>query len=461
MPGQSAFWDDLLEYIDDRRVIPIIGDELLRISTAGTDVSWAQYMAPRLAEKLGLVLDQTDLATDAVNTVIGQHLAHGGRPQEVNQAIRGILGGAAIATPAPLRQLARIRHFNLFVTTTFDTFMENALNEERFAGAKKTDSLAFSPNDVQDLPCAAKNLDRPTVYHLLGRISATPNYALTEEDRLEFLYSLPNGKKRPEILFDELRENHLLLIGNRFPDWLARFFIRLAKGSRLGSRRDNFETIADGLMQNDKPLVLFLKNFSYGTQIYPGTGAVEFVNELTGRYLARHAQAAEPAVAAPAPAEADAAPPMPDGAVFLSYASEDRIAAQSIRDALEAKGVDVWYDRNCLLAGDHFDLVIKKNIQKCSLFIPLLSAAANARTEGYFRQEWQQAVERSARIAEGIQFILPVALDNTDVLTALVPAQFNNAQWTFLPGGAMAPEFAVRVIQLVRDFRARQQRRPA
>ena len=48
---------------------------------------------------------------------------------------------------------------------------------------------------------------------------------------------------------------------------------------------------------------------------------------------------------------------MQAGAVFLSYASEDRPAVILIRDALEQAGIDVWFDRNpeALRPGDNFD----------------------------------------------------------------------------------------------------------
>jgi hypothetical protein len=63
-----------------------------------------------------------------------------------------------------------LEYVNLYVTTTFDLLLEQALNEERFGGAPKSATLAYSPNNVQDLPCEMANLDRPTVYHLFGRI---------------------------------------------------------------------------------------------------------------------------------------------------------------------------------------------------------------------------------------------------------------------------------------------------
>ena len=47
--------------------------------------------------------------------------------------------------------------------------------------------IAYSPNDIQDLRSGKKSLDRPVVYHLLGKLSASPGYVVCDEDVLEFL----------------------------------------------------------------------------------------------------------------------------------------------------------------------------------------------------------------------------------------------------------------------------------
>jgi hypothetical protein len=42
----------------------------------------------------------------------------------------------------------------------------------------------------------------------------------------------------------------------------------------------------------------------------------------------------------------------PNGAVFLSYASEDTPAVQRIADTLRAAGIEVWFDKSELRGGD-------------------------------------------------------------------------------------------------------------
>ncbi len=137
------------------------------------------------------------------------------------------------------------------------------------------------------------------------------------------------------------------------------------------------------------------------------------------------------------------------GAVFLSYASEDMAAAQRICDALRAAGVEVWFDQSALRGGDAWDRQIRSQVQHCSLFIALISAHSNARTEGYFRREWRLAVERTHDMADDAAFLLPIVIDDTPEPRARVPDEFREVQWTRLPDGATPPAFIERVARLL------------
>lgn len=121
--------------------------------------------------------------------------------------------------------------------------------------------------------------------------------------------------------------------------------------------------------------------------------------------------------------------------VFLSYASEDRRAAQVLRDALPAYGLEVWYDESDLVGGDAWDQKIRRQIRECDYFMPVISAHTEARHEGYFRREWRVAVERTLDMADDHIFLLPVAIDATPEAGARVPERFRAVQWLRLPGG--------------------------
>jgi hypothetical protein len=127
--------------------------------------------------------------------------------------------------------------------------------------------------------------------------------------------------------------------------------------------------------------------------------------------------------------------------VFLSYASEDREAVRAIRDALEALGLEAWYDESELDGGDAWDQKIRRQIRECDLFMPVVSARTEARREGYFRREWRLAVERTQDMADDHIFLLPIVIDDTDEAAARVPERFLSVQWTRLPGGKPTPAF--------------------
>ncbi|MGH8589428.1 MAG: hypothetical protein ACREXX_08880 [Gammaproteobacteria bacterium] len=47
-------WDVFLDFIEERRVIPIIGSDLVRLSVDGESTTFDHYLAAELAERLGL-----------------------------------------------------------------------------------------------------------------------------------------------------------------------------------------------------------------------------------------------------------------------------------------------------------------------------------------------------------------------------------------------------------------------
>jgi TolB-like protein len=136
-------------------------------------------------------------------------------------------------------------------------------------------------------------------------------------------------------------------------------------------------------------------------------------------------------------------------AIFLSYASQDADVAQRVCDALRTAGLEVWFDQSELRGGDAWDAAIRKQVKECALFVPLVSANTDARSEGYFRREWNLAVNRMLDMADDQPFLLPVVIDDTLEMMARVPDRFRERQWTRLPGGMVPGEFAERVMRLL------------
>src|SRR5947207_1690713 len=259
--------EDLLNFIEERRVIPIIGPELLQVETESGQRLLYDWVAEKLAARLNV--DTTALPQPyTLNDVVCWFLASRGRREEAYTRVRSIFRDANFVPPLALRQLAQITDFDLFVTTTFDPLLEQAINVERFQGAQSAEVIAYSPNRVADLPSERDRLQRPVVYHLLGRLSASPTYVISDEDTLEFICALQSEHLTPEKLFHELEHNHLLFIGSSFTNWLARLFLRMAKRRRLSDPRDVGEVLADDHSEGADRVMAFLQPVRVRTRVY-------------------------------------------------------------------------------------------------------------------------------------------------------------------------------------------------
>jgi hypothetical protein len=148
-------------------------------------------------------------------------------------------------------------------------------------------------------------------------------------------------------------------------------------------------------------------------------------------------------------------------AIFLSYASQDAEAARRVCEALQQAGLEVWFDQSELRGGDAWDASIRRQIRDCALFVALISANTDARSEGYYRREWNLAVHRMLDMAEDQPFLVPVVIDDTTEAAARVPDRFRERQWTRLPGGTAPPAFVERMTRLIAGGQARRAATPA
>jgi hypothetical protein len=440
----DILWNDLLTFIEERAVIPILGADLLDVDVGGTPVRLEKIIATRLAERLGLPPEEA-AAEPSLNDVACRFLRD---PRNKRQTLYINLGQVVrelkVEAPRPLRQLAQITHCNLFVTTTFDPLLADAL--AAVAGRPAPRVLGYAPKKIiEDLPSPKEALRQPVVYHLFGRPDGSRPYVVSEEDLLEFVCALQTGP-RPEKLFDALKNNHLLVLGCNFSDWLARFFLRATKQDPLSESRDVLEFLADSHMYRDRGLVLFLRHFTSQTKVFQG-GAAEFVQELWRRWQERN-----PAGGAAPPEEAPARAAGDGRFIFISYLHEDRAAVEILVAGLKRAGLACWYDEERLGHGAKYNPLIARNINECACFLAVLSRSAAARDEGYFFQEWDLAQARERRMRSDRQFIVPVVVDDAQHFPGLQhrdrPVE---AELTLrpLPGGRVTDEFVARLRQLV------------
>jgi hypothetical protein len=143
MRDAAEFWEELLAHIESRRVIPVVGPELLTIET--TDGVRALYavLAERLLSKYGVPFRAVATGSDTnssddrnqpnvvtlrpsheLNDAVCALTAGGRRVQDlyrpINDLLRELLKTPSQAALQPLKDLAGIADFKLFVTTTPD-----------------------------------------------------------------------------------------------------------------------------------------------------------------------------------------------------------------------------------------------------------------------------------------------------------------------------------------------------
>ncbi len=440
-------WEPLLLAIEERRVIPVIGRDLLTITQGGRQLLLYAWLAERLAQALRL-----DMATipgpPTLEAVATRHVSSGGDPRQIYIKLALLLRDAGtISVPTSLKQLAAIAPFKLFVSSTFDPLLARAINDVRFDGLDYTQVVAYAPREKVDIPADWEQSDRSFVFHLLGKVSSMEGtYVVSEEDALEFVHSLQVPALVPNLT-SALNEHSLLVIGCGFPGWIVRFFIRAARRSRLLLAREKTDFIVDAQACRDADLVAFLRNFKTGTEVFALADPLRFVEELSARWQAR-------VQLAPAPATVEA-PVMEPGAIFISYASEDRPAAEALRTALDKAGMDVWFDRDRLFVGDAFESRIRRNIERCSLFIAVLSKSCVTPDRRFFRLEWDQAQRVAVTVPESTEFILPVVVDDLPHDHEFIPEKFRQLHWQAQLGSTVDAAFVDRVKLLYREHQSR------
>ena len=98
-------WEDLLNFVEEKRVIPIVGPELATVQTDAGPENLYTWLARTLAARLNIPTD-VDGRTLTLNDAIVRHLANRGRREDLYTRIRTIMREASFAPPPALLKLA-------------------------------------------------------------------------------------------------------------------------------------------------------------------------------------------------------------------------------------------------------------------------------------------------------------------------------------------------------------------
>ena len=234
------------------------------------------------------------------------------------------------------------------------------------------------------------------VLNLFGQAASTPQYAIHEEDRLEWLHALlSDTASLPDWLAYQLKHQPMLFVGCEIPDWIGRFLLRMSSNTRLSLERKQFFFVGSSTSY-EPSLSDFFATYCRKAQVQQlEMEPTAFVAELRARWEEQSAARPPAPVGAPGPSAPDAP------TIFISYMREDADAARRLCDAISELGGDVWLDERRLRPGDAWEPEILTAIrQTVRLFVPIISANTEREEEGYVFREWREAVRSIALHSE-------------------------------------------------------------
>lgn len=432
-------WDNLLRGIHKGHILPVLGPGLSLIEDEGETITLRRWLAPRLAEKLGI---RTPSDHPSLNQVVSHGLmARHSRATiccEISILIDDLVKSPSLKLPQPLLDLASIRDFDLFITSAFDPLLTMALERLRPGySASRGGATEFRPNKQSDIP---DPLPDTFVYQILGS-SENQDYAVWEEDYMEYICGLLQAQRdNQRHLFDAFQERSLLLIGAPFTDWVVRFFLRAAKGHRLSSQSSGSnDYLADDPGLLTEPMVFFFDQVIQSPRIIP-SDLPTFTSELARRWREEYQQGTKEDFLDSIPDE------MEHGSVFISYSHDDLESTLALATSLRQAGIPVWLDKKRLKTGGDWENHLLRAVKsRSSLFISLISKATENDPDRFVHTERKWAAEKHI---PGNIFYLPVIIDDTPLPPTREPSVFSGLHCHALPKGEISPEFA----RLIQDY---------
>ncbi len=445
-------WRMLLGDIAQGLVVPVIGGELLTVSIDGQKKPLYEYLAECLAERLQVEhLPKPSTISDVVHA----YLQDGKNPIRTPYfEIWDILRDLNCEPPEPLCQLAAIPGFTMFITTTCDNLMRQAVDKVRFGGNPTALQLSFNRSAASDDLPPDFNGAPPVVYHVFGQAANLPTYVATDDDMLNFGRLWQDERHQPRAISSFLRDKFLMVLGCSFENWLSRFFLCALKGDMLFAEKNRCGILADTHSRHDEQLTLFLSRRM--GPVYSAGGAEEFIRELLERWKEYAPESMNWSAASPLGGKVPE-PYLGDefvkGSVFISYASEDNTCALALEEQLRQAGFDVWLDKHRLGAGADYRRLIFHNIEHCSIFIPIISHHVETVAERrYFRMEWEHAAEEKKMRSPIAQFIRPVVIDDARP-SVMIHEEINKCTWVALEDNRLPQSFITHCRESIRQQR--------
>lgn len=394
--------DIIVDQIKNEKVIPIIGyDLLINEFDDKNDRDFLMWLIKLHAQREGhpletdkkpgyeLVNDYYHSLPDSDPDTFKSQLSKTIQEERINWNL----------IPESLRKLASIKYFKLFINATFTNAIELALNAYRAKGKNEQEIkesysvLNYRASQPEDLPTAAPplrnfriNFDKPIIYNLFGKHDIEPvDYVLTDSDYVELIFDLMVNKQEKFMnLLSYLNTGYLLFLGCNFPDWFFRFFIRICAGEKLDYVSPiKRKAVIDSLLLNkaDESRSLFIGFYKIQTL---DIDCNLLINEIYKRLSGR-------------PGMPGILEDMGNNNIFISYCRKDEKVAKDIAAQFDEKYIEYFLDENDLDTGDNLNDRISNSIDRCCLFLPIVSNNVQGASP-YVWKEWKYATETNKEI---------------------------------------------------------------
>jgi len=429
----DANLDVLIQEIGKGNVVPIVGIDLIKVKlpTQEKPMDLMEYVLLKLEEKYKESREihfaypvDVESATEKINYI---HAYATREKLSFYTYIKDIMREAEpLCLNTSFDQLAKIRRFKLLVNASFSTLMEKTVEKNRKIISNKMDvfNLNITDTPLQDIEIEAslntlspvespKKLKKTVVYNLYGRYEWGNSFVVADDDVLELVHTISSNKDKLKTLYELLSSSSLLFIGCNFPDWLLRFFIRIFSKQKL-SVSSSLYSVADILV--DRNRAIFISNSTIKYFDSDGSKFLELLSTKINQAEPSWIRNSEDA-----------------NYIFLSYATDNQSKVVEIYEKLDDHDLDIFMDIRAIDYGDDITQEVKKAIDGCKIFIPVISNETNTSiaTNRFFSKEWEYILDEHQRrnpqndIAKS-PVILPVFLNaiKENELKAGTPKRF-------------------------------------
>jgi hypothetical protein len=270
-PPDDDHYELVLQHmVDEGNLVPFLGSRLTG-SSAGSPADSgpppdADELAVSLAKRFGVQSLRPDLPVIAQYVYLTR-----GRP-DLYTAVRQILTGNCepgpvhqflASFPRKLAKLGAEQRYQLIVSTSFDTALEQAFEQQRepydlavyMASGQDKGKFVHFPYDGPPEPVSIPNaygkfpigdegeLERTVIVKIHGEVDNhvgdyrwKENYVITEDHYIDYLSKSPVESLVPVQILDKLRDSHCLFLGYTMREWNLRVFLkRIWRGEPLGA----------------------------------------------------------------------------------------------------------------------------------------------------------------------------------------------------------------------------------